>query len=147
MKSRTESCTTHSALPAVVLFWKLELSSGCFPPVASTLAVIEFIPARVPHRCLRTMSSLLAAALSFPSSLSALAANLAVRLGLTGPVSTLPLPQPDDITLSKLNGQGEFKASELWADRPCLVLVVRRPGCALCREEAADVAKLRETIS
>ncbi|XP_024375270.1 uncharacterized protein [Physcomitrium patens] len=29
-----------------------------------------------------------------------------------------------------------FKASELWADKPTLILCLRRPGCVMCRAEA-----------
>jgi peroxiredoxin len=34
------------------------------------------------------------------------------------------------------DGQGHsLRASELWSDGPVLLLVLRRPGCALCRQE------------
>lgn len=33
-----------------------------------------------------------------------------------------------------------FPASDLWREQPAVVFVVRRPGCALCREHALDLS-------
>ncbi|CAB1119444.1 unnamed protein product [Ectocarpus sp. CCAP 1310/34] len=35
---------------------------------------------------------------------------------------------------------GSFPAGDLWKDQPAIVFVVRRPGCALCREHAQDLS-------
>ncbi|CAG8587379.1 5166_t:CDS:2 [Ambispora gerdemannii] len=41
----------------------------------------------------------------------------------------------------------KIKACSLWEKTPCLVLVVRRPGCWLCRQEAVKLATYRELIT
>ncbi|KAK9721285.1 hypothetical protein K7432_003549 [Basidiobolus ranarum] len=38
-------------------------------------------------------------------------------------------------------------AKQLWKNSPALIMVVRRPGCKLCRREAKDLAERRTQIS
>ncbi|KAI8923445.1 hypothetical protein BC831DRAFT_34525 [Entophlyctis helioformis] len=52
-----------------------------------------------------------------------------------------------DITLTNLDTGAKFPATELYAaGKPILLLVVRRPGCVLCRHEAGELLAFRETI-
>ncbi|KAG0226842.1 hypothetical protein BGW42_003324 [Actinomortierella wolfii] len=37
-----------------------------------------------------------------------------------------------------------FEANELWKDKPTVVVVIRRPGCQFCREEATALNSHRE---
>ncbi|CAG8729734.1 25847_t:CDS:2, partial [Dentiscutata erythropus] len=60
---------------------------------------------------------------------------------------TTPIKDLENITLTDLKDNSTFKASTLWQDSPALILVVRRPGCQLCREEAIKVASYRDLIS
>jgi hypothetical protein len=46
-----------------------------------------------------------------------------------------------------LGPKQDFPAGALWDKTPTLVLVIRRPGCAFCREEAAEISSLRSAIS
>ncbi|KAK0411286.1 hypothetical protein QR680_005581 [Steinernema hermaphroditum] len=39
-----------------------------------------------------------------------------------------------------------IKASELFKKSPALVMAVRRPGCALCRREAAELSTLKDEL-
>ncbi|XP_066235514.1 large ribosomal subunit protein uL13m isoform X1 [Saccopteryx leptura] len=39
-----------------------------------------------------------------------------------------------------------FKAKELWEKTGAVIMAVRRPGCFLCREEAADLASLKPQL-
>lgn len=39
-----------------------------------------------------------------------------------------------------------FSASGLWKDKPCVVIVIRRPGCPFCREEVAEYNKSKPLI-
>ncbi|ESO09853.1 hypothetical protein HELRODRAFT_73106 [Helobdella robusta] len=55
-----------------------------------------------------------------------------------------------NINLKKIDGSddgGSFKASELWKDGGAVIMVVRRPGCILCREEAAELTKLKQKFN
>ena len=46
-----------------------------------------------------------------------------------------------ETTLQRLDRSGEkFQASELWKDNGVVLMVVRRVGCSLCREEAQDLS-------
>ncbi|KAI8100655.1 hypothetical protein M9434_005046 [Picochlorum sp. BPE23] len=46
------------------------------------------------------------------------------------------------------DGEGkEISAASLWTDSPALVVVLRRPGCLLCRDQAIALWKSRETIA
>ncbi|CAG8464735.1 9161_t:CDS:2 [Scutellospora calospora] len=58
-----------------------------------------------------------------------------------------PIKDLEDITLTDLGDNSTFKANTLWQDSPALVLVVRRPGCQLCREEALRISSYRDLIS
>ncbi|KAF9972412.1 hypothetical protein BGZ73_004454 [Actinomortierella ambigua] len=37
-----------------------------------------------------------------------------------------------------------FEASDLWKDKPTIVIVIRRPGCQFCREEATALNSHRD---
>ncbi|KAG0323295.1 hypothetical protein BG000_002676, partial [Podila horticola] len=39
-----------------------------------------------------------------------------------------------------------FKASEIWKEKPTIVIVIRRPGCPFCREEARILDEHRDLI-
>ncbi|XP_019489049.1 PREDICTED: redox-regulatory protein FAM213A isoform X1 [Hipposideros armiger] len=39
-----------------------------------------------------------------------------------------------------------FKAKELWEKNGAVIMAVRRPGCFLCREEAADLSSLKPKL-
>ncbi|KAG0268457.1 hypothetical protein DFQ27_006685 [Actinomortierella ambigua] len=39
-----------------------------------------------------------------------------------------------------------FEASELWKDKPVIIVVIRRPGCQFCREEATALSSHRDII-
>lgn len=61
-----------------------------------------------------------------------------------GPVT---LDTLKDIQLQRMDTSTEtatagesFAASDLWREQPAVVFVVRRPGCALCREHALDLS-------
>ncbi|KAI9136572.1 hypothetical protein BKA69DRAFT_1103351 [Paraphysoderma sedebokerense] len=43
--------------------------------------------------------------------------------------------------------QPSFPAHQLWAESPCIVYCLRRPGCILCRMGATDLAQYREFIT
>ncbi|CAG8590121.1 4979_t:CDS:2 [Paraglomus occultum] len=66
------------------------------------------------------------------------------------------IPQPtteysalEGIELVQLNGETErkIKAASLWEKNPLLIMVVRRPGCQLCREEVVRYAQHRDLIT
>lgn len=52
-----------------------------------------------------------------------------------------------DAPLAKSKGADTFPAGTLWQDGPVLVVVLRRPGCLLCREQAAKVWNEREKFA
>ena len=54
--------------------------------------------------------------------------------------STPLLPLPSD------DGKPPTPAHTLWADRPAVVLLVRRPGCQLCRAEATQLYKIKPEL-
>ncbi|CAG8582360.1 1161_t:CDS:2 [Funneliformis mosseae] len=58
-----------------------------------------------------------------------------------------PIEVLRDITLTELKDNTTFKAGIIWKSTPALILVVRRPGCQLCREESMRISSLRELIS
>jgi hypothetical protein len=74
--------------------------------------------------------------------------------------SLLSLPGPGDalesISLKNLNtgAIGNFlslililvNSADLWANNPALILVIRRPGCAFCRDEARALSSQREYV-
>lgn len=50
-------------------------------------------------------------------------------------------------TLQKFDDSKKtFKASELWEKNGAVIMVVRRPGCAFCREEAAKLSTLQPEL-
>ncbi|KAL3894577.1 MAG: hypothetical protein SGCHY_005195 [Lobulomycetales sp.] len=38
-------------------------------------------------------------------------------------------------------------APQLWADKPAVILIIRRPGCALCRDDALELSKKRAHVA
>ncbi|CAI2172370.1 20072_t:CDS:2 [Funneliformis geosporum] len=58
-----------------------------------------------------------------------------------------PIDTLRNITLTELKDNSNFKAGKIWENAPALILVVRRPGCQLCREESVRISSLRELIS
>ncbi|CAN0377331.1 unnamed protein product [Laminaria digitata] len=46
-----------------------------------------------------------------------------------------------DTTAATATTGESFPAGDLWKDQPVIVFVVRRPGCALCREHAVDLSE------
>lgn len=57
------------------------------------------------------------------------------------------LPIIQDAPLIGYTTKKSYKGQELWRDRPCVIMVVRRPGCALCRAQARQLADLRPKLS
>jgi peroxiredoxin len=55
---------------------------------------------------------------------------------LTGIAAAPLLPLPSSA------GGAPITAGSLWAERPAVVMVVRRPGCQLCRAEASKLHKV-----
>ncbi|KAF9365931.1 hypothetical protein BGX34_007430 [Mortierella sp. NVP85] len=54
-----------------------------------------------------------------------------------------------DVVLTDFLGkepETTFKASDLWKEKPTIVVVIRRPGCPFCREEAHILNEHRELI-
>lgn len=58
----------------------------------------------------------------------------------TAAASTPLLPLPTDA------GGAAVPAHTLWADRPAVVYLVRRPGCMLCRAEANQLYKIKPDL-
>ncbi|XP_076980853.1 peroxiredoxin-like 2A isoform X1 [Tamandua tetradactyla] len=53
----------------------------------------------------------------------------------------------EDIDLKTLEKEPRtFKAKELWEKNGAVIMAVRRPGCFLCREEAADLSSLKSKL-
>ncbi|EPY84597.1 redox-regulatory protein [Camelus ferus] len=53
----------------------------------------------------------------------------------------------EDIDLKTLEKEPRtFKAKELWEKNGAVIMAVRRPGCFLCREEAADLSSLKPRL-
>uniref|UniRef100_A0ABI7ZA17 Peroxiredoxin-like 2A n=1 Tax=Felis catus TaxID=9685 RepID=A0ABI7ZA17_FELCA len=53
----------------------------------------------------------------------------------------------EDIDLKTLEKEPRtFKAKELWEKNGAVIMAVRRPGCFLCREEAADLSSLKPKL-
>lgn len=50
-----------------------------------------------------------------------------------------------DTVLKDKDGK-EIKAESLWSESPVLVIVLRRPGCLLCRDQAITIWKNRDTL-
>lgn len=44
-----------------------------------------------------------------------------------------PLSVLKGLKLLELPGKREIESEKLWKDQGCLIYLVRRPGCALCR--------------
>ncbi|XP_068924486.1 peroxiredoxin-like 2A isoform X2 [Petaurus breviceps papuanus] len=54
----------------------------------------------------------------------------------------------EEIELKTLDNESPrtFKARELWEHRGAVIMAVRRPGCFLCREEAAELSALKPQL-
>ncbi|XP_029787898.1 peroxiredoxin-like 2A isoform X2 [Suricata suricatta] len=53
----------------------------------------------------------------------------------------------EDVDLKTLEKDPRtFKAKELWEKNGAVIMAVRRPGCFLCREEAADLSSLKPKL-
>ncbi|XP_003466137.1 peroxiredoxin-like 2A [Cavia porcellus] len=53
----------------------------------------------------------------------------------------------EDVDLKTLEKEPRtFKAKELWEKNGAVIMAVRRPGCFLCREEAADLSSLKPQL-
>jgi hypothetical protein len=62
-----------------------------------------------------------------------------------GPNKSL-LPIVADAPLTSFTTRATLKGADLWRDQPCLIMVVRRPGCGLCRAQAKQLASLRPQL-
>ena len=56
------------------------------------------------------------------------------------------LPMLKGVPLIGFRGKNSIAAESLWQDKPCLVMVVRRPGCSLCRAQAKELADQRAKL-
>jgi hypothetical protein len=57
------------------------------------------------------------------------------------------LPLIKDAALAGYKSKKSLKGSELWQSKPCLIMVVRRPGCSMCRAQAKELADMRPRLS
>lgn len=79
------------------------------------------------------------------------AAALALLLANTDVFLSKPqkaaLEYLEDIDLKTLEKEPRtLKAKELWEKNGAVIMAVRRPGCFLCREEAADLSSLKSML-
>ncbi|CAG8561402.1 7202_t:CDS:2 [Ambispora gerdemannii] len=65
----------------------------------------------------------------------------------TSPAINTPYSAIKDIELYDFARDKKVTANSLWKDSAALILVVRRPGCAICRNEALKLASHRELIT
>lgn len=56
------------------------------------------------------------------------------------------LPLIKDAPLVGLTAKNKLTGSELWKDKPMVIMVVRRPGCNLCRAQAKQLGDLRSQL-
>ena len=56
-------------------------------------------------------------------------------------------PLADAVLTNPLEGNKEIKAASLWAQGPALVVVLRRPGCLLCREQSLKLWAEHERLA
>ncbi|WIA33384.1 hypothetical protein OEZ86_006520 [Tetradesmus obliquus] len=61
-------------------------------------------------------------------------------------MSLPPLSLISEATLKTKEGQ-EIKARELWAQQPCFLYCIRRPGCVLCRDEAQKLWREQQALT
>ncbi|KAK9723028.1 hypothetical protein K7432_002236 [Basidiobolus ranarum] len=52
-----------------------------------------------------------------------------------------------EVALKSFRDSSKIRAHQLWQHSPALIMVVRRPGCKLCRREAKDLAEHRTQIT
>lgn len=72
--------------------------------------------------------------------------NLPVNPFVTSPQpATLQFLASADLQTIEDNPR-KFKANELWEHTGAVIMVVRRPGCTLCREEALELGQLRPEL-
>ncbi|XP_036739833.2 peroxiredoxin-like 2A isoform X2 [Manis pentadactyla] len=78
------------------------------------------------------------------AALALLLANTDVFLSKTQKAT---LEYLEDIDLKTLEKEPRtFKAKKLWEKSGAVIMAVRRPGCFLCREEAADLSSLKPKL-
>ncbi|CAG8449232.1 2690_t:CDS:2 [Diversispora eburnea] len=58
-----------------------------------------------------------------------------------------PLESLNKIKLKDLKTNSTFEANKLWQEEPVLLLIVRRPGCQLCRQQSVKLASYRDLIT
>ena len=58
-----------------------------------------------------------------------------------------PLSLIKDAPLLGFTTKRQLKAADLWRDQPCVFMVVRRPGCNLCRAQAKALADIRTQLT
>ncbi|KAI9190268.1 hypothetical protein H9P43_001701 [Blastocladiella emersonii ATCC 22665] len=71
------------------------------------------------------------------------AAPVATSFKLMQDVNLIPVDAPTSDAPLQAPG---IKSQTLWADRPTLIVLIRRPGCLLCRNEAFTLAGQRDLI-
>ena len=57
----------------------------------------------------------------------------------------MPFVDPD--TVLKDKDGNELHAADLTKDAPALVIILRRPGCLICRDQAISIWEARETLT
>lgn len=57
------------------------------------------------------------------------------------------LPIIKDAPLIGYTSRQQLTGSELWREKPCVIMVVRRPGCNLCRAQAKQLADIRSQLN
>lgn len=60
--------------------------------------------------------------------------------------ATTPMEYLSAITLQTVEDEKEIKAPELWKKNGAVIMVVRRPGWRLCREEAAELSSIKPQL-
>lgn len=63
-----------------------------------------------------------------------------------GPDS-IPIASLSSIQLTNYQSKVKQPASDLWKSQTSVIMVVRRPGCSLCRSQAKELADLRPDLS
>jgi hypothetical protein len=60
-------------------------------------------------------------------------------------MSPNPFVAPDTVLSDPRTG-AEVEVSSLYAEQPCLFVILRRPGCLICRDQAVAIWESRETL-
>lgn len=61
-------------------------------------------------------------------------------------IQNIQLERMDTSTATATAGE-PFPARNLWGQQPAVIFVVRRPGCALCREHALDLSNKQQDFA